>query len=146
MLSLTIGLFGTYFFVNIFGITNNIYVQVALIMLIGLLGKNGILIVEFARQRHEKGMSIVEAAIEGAVVRLRPILMTSFAFIFGMLPLIMKGGAGSAGNQSIGVAAAGGMLIGTLFGVFVIPTMYVIFGSLDAALRKKKTGVLKERR
>ena len=137
MLSLTIGLFGVYFFVKMWGITNNIYVQIALIMLIGLLGKNGILIVEFARQRHEHGMTIVEAAISGATARLRPILMTSFAFIFGMLPLVIEGGAGSAGNHSIGVAAAGGMLIGTLFGVFVIPTMYVIFGSLDAATRKK---------
>jgi len=137
MLSLTLGLFGVYFFVNLWGLTNNIYVQVALIMLIGLLGKNGILIVEFARQRYEQGMSIVEAAIAGATDRLRPILMTSFAFIFGMLPLIIEGGAGSNGNHSIGVAAAGGMLIGTVFGVFVIPTMYVIFASLDVRLRKK---------
>jgi len=143
MLSLTIGLFGVYFFINMWGITNNIYVQIALIMLIGLLGKNGILIVEFARQRHEHGMSIVEAAISGATARLRPILMTSFAFIFGMLPLIIEGGAGSAGNHSIGVAAAGGMLIGTLFGVFVIPTMYIIFGSLDAAMQKKNKPVKK---
>ena len=107
-------------------------------MLIGLLGKNGILIVAFAQQRYEQGLGMIEAAIEGATSRLRPILMTSFAFIFGMLPLILEGGAGSAGNRSIGVAAAGGMLIGTLFGVIVIPTMYVIFGSLDNALRKKK--------
>ena len=137
MLSLTIGLFGVFFFVHIWGLTNNIYVQIALIMLIGLLGKNGILIVEFARQRHEHGMTIVQAAIDGATARLRPILMTSFAFIFGMLPLIVEGGAGSAGNHSIGVAAAGGMLMGTLFGVFVIPTMYIIFGTLDAKVRKK---------
>ena len=137
MLSLTIGLFGVYFFVRIAGLTNNIYVQVALIMLIGLLGKNGILIVEFARQRYEQGMSIVQAAISGATARLRPILMTSFAFIFGMFPLIIEGGAGSAGNHSIGIAAAGGMFIGTLFGVFVIPTMYILFGSLDNALRGK---------
>ena len=143
MLSLTIGLFGVYFFIKIWGLTNNIYVQVALIMLIGLLGKNGILIVEFARQRHEQGMSIVQAAIEGATARLRPILMTSFAFIFGMLPLIVEGGAGKAGNHSIGVAAAGGMLIGTLFGVFVIPTMYIIFGSLDAAVRKGNNQIKK---
>jgi HAE1 family hydrophobic/amphiphilic exporter-1 len=143
MLSLTIGLFGVYFFVKIWGLTNNIYVQIALIMLIGLLGKNGILIVEFARQRHEHGMSIVQAAIDGATARLRPIMMTSFAFIFGMLPLIIEGGAGSAGNHSIGVAAAGGMLIGTFFGVFVIPTMYIIFGSLDAALRKKSNLIKK---
>ncbi len=138
MISLIIGLFGVYFFVKIWGLSNNIYVQVSLIMLIGLLGKNGILIVEFARQRYEQGMSLIEAAIEGAAVRLRPILMTSFAFIFGMLPLILEGGAGSAGNRSIGVAAAGGMLIGTIFGVLVIPALYVIFGSLDVALRKKK--------
>ena len=143
MLSLTIGLFGVYFFVKIWGLTNNIYVQIALIMLIGLLGKNGILIVEFARQRHEHGMSIVEAAISGATARLRPILMTSFAFIFGMLPLVIEGGAGSAGNHSIGVAAAGGMLIGTAFGVFVIPTMYIIFGSLDAAVSKRSKHIKK---
>jgi HAE1 family hydrophobic/amphiphilic exporter-1 len=143
MLSLTVGMFGVYFFVKVFGITNNIYVQIALVMLIGLLGKNGILIVEFARQRHEHGMTIVQAAIEGATARLRPILMTSFAFVFGMLPLIIEGGAGSAGNHSIGVAAAGGMLIGTLVGVFVIPTMYIIFGSLDAAVRKRSNLIKK---
>ena len=138
MLSLSIGLFGVYFFVHLFGITNNIYVQVALIMLIGLLAKNGILIVEFARQRRERGMTIVQAAIDGAGARLRPILMTSFAFIFAMLPLILEGGAGKAGNNSIGVAAAGGMLIGTTFGIFVIPTMFVIFQTLDEKLRKRK--------
>ncbi len=138
MLSLSIGLFGVYFFVHLFGVTNNIYVQVALIMLIGLLAKNGILIVEFARQRRERGMTIVQAAIDGAGARLRPILMTSFAFIFAMLPLILEGGAGKAGNNSIGVAAAGGMLIGTTFGIFVIPTMFVIFQTLDEKLRKRK--------
>ena len=144
MLSLTLGLFGVYFFVKIWGLSNNIYVQVALIMLIGLLGKNGILIVEFARQRHNQGMKLIDAAIEGATSRLRPILMTSFAFIFGMLPLILEGGAGSQGNHSIGVAAAGGMLVGTLFGIFVIPTLYVIFESLDSSIRKKNKPVQKE--
>ncbi|MBB3186887.1 efflux RND transporter permease subunit [Microbacter margulisiae] len=138
MLSLSIGLFGVYFFVHLFGITNNIYVQVALIMLIGLLAKNGILIVEFARQRREHGMSIVQAAIDGAGARLRPILMTSFAFIFAMLPLVIENGAGKAGNNSIGVAAGGGMLIGTMFGIFVIPTMFVIFQTLDEKIRKRK--------
>jgi HAE1 family hydrophobic/amphiphilic exporter-1 len=137
MLSLSVGLFGVYFFVHLFGITNNIYVQVALIMLIGLLAKNGILIVEFARQRRERGMSIVQAAIDGAGARLRPILMTSFAFIFAMLPLVLEHGAGRAGNNSIGVAAAGGMLIGTAFGIFVIPTMYVIFQTLDEKIRNR---------
>ena len=144
MLSLTLGLFGVYFFVKIWGLSNNIYVQVALIMLIGLLGKNGILIVEFARQRHNQGMKLIDAAIEGATSRLRPILMTSFAFIFGMFPLILEGGAGSQGNHSIGVAAAGGMLVGTLFGIFVIPTLYVIFESLDSSLRKKNKPIQKE--
>lgn len=138
MLSLSIGLFGVYFFVHFLGISNNIYVQVALIMLIGLLAKNGILIVEFARQRREHGMSIVQAAIDGAAARLRPILMTSFAFIFAMLPLILEGGAGKAGNNSIGIAAAGGMLTGTTFGIFVIPTMFVIFQTLDEKIRKRK--------
>jgi HAE1 family hydrophobic/amphiphilic exporter-1 len=138
MLSLTIGVFGVFLFINLFGITNNIYVQVSLIMLIGLLGKNGILIVEFARQRRDHGMDIVTAAIEGATARLRPILMTSFAFIFGMLPLILESGAGKAGNNSIGVAAAGGMLIGTVFGIFVIPTMYIICENIDEKIRKKK--------
>lgn len=138
MISLLIGIAGVYIFINCFGIESNIYVQVALIMLIGLLAKNGILIVEFAKQRHESGMSISQAAIDGAKARLRPILMTSFAFIFGMLPLCTASGAGAVGNRSIGIAAAGGMLIGTLFGVFIIPIMYIIFQSLDEKVSKKK--------
>lgn len=131
MLPLAIGIGGIFIFINMLGIDNNIYVQVAMIMLIGLLAKNGILIVEFAKQRHENGMSITEAAIDGAKARLRPILMTSFAFIFGMIPLCLETGAGAIGNVSIGVSAAGGMLTGTLFGVLVIPIMYIIFQRLD---------------
>lgn len=138
MIPLIIGIFGVFLFINMFGIDNNIYVQVALIMLIGLLAKNGILIVEFARQRREHGMTIKQSAIEAAVARLRPILMTSFAFIFGMIPLMVASGAGSAGNNSIGTAAAGGMLIGTVFGVFVIPVMYIIFEKIDEDIRRKK--------
>lgn len=138
MISLIIGVFGVYFFVWLVGLDNNIYVQVALIMLIGLLAKNGILIVEFALQRRAHGLSIVEAAKEGAEARLRPILMTSFAFIFGMIPLIMSSGAGAAGNVSIGVAAAGGMLVGTLFGVFLIPVLFVIFRRWDEKVSKGK--------
>lgn len=138
MIPLIIGICGVFIFIKIFGIDNNIYVQVALIMLIGLLAKNGILIVEFARQRREHGLSIIQSAIEGATARLRPILMTSFAFIFGMIPLMLASGAGSVGNRSIGTAAAGGMLIGTIFGIFVIPTMYIIFEAIDEKARRKK--------
>lgn len=138
MLSLVIGLFGVYFFVWIAGLDNNIYVQVALIMLIGLLAKNGILIVEFAVQRRAQGLSIKQSAIEGAQARLRPILMTSFAFIFGMLPLVRASGAGANGNISIGVAAAGGMLVGTLFGLFIIPVLYAMFKKLDEMIKPKR--------
>ena len=138
MLSLFIGMAGVFIAINMFGIDNNIYVQVAMIMLIGLLSKNGILIVEYAKQRFDAGMSVKDAAISGAKARLRPILMTSFAFIFGLLPLCIESGAGAVGNRSIGIAAVGGMLIGTLFGVFVIPTMYIIFQNLDLIMRGGK--------
>ena len=115
----------------------NIYVQIALVMLIGLLSKNAIFIVEYAIQRRQEGMSIVDSAISGAIARLRPILMTSFAFIFGLLPLAISTGAGAIGNRSIGISAIGGMLIGTLFGVIVIPTLYIIFQSLQESFNKK---------
>lgn len=138
LISLLIGVAGVYIFINIFGIESNIYVQVALIMLIGLLAKNGILIVEFAKQRYDSGMPVVEAAISGAKARLRPILMTSFAFIFGLIPLCTSSGAGAVGNISIGIAAVGGMFIGTLFGVFIIPVMYIIFQNLESKLIKKR--------
>ncbi|RZT93555.1 HAE1 family hydrophobic/amphiphilic exporter-1 [Ancylomarina subtilis] len=127
LLSLPIGIFGSIFFINMVGLDNNIYFQVALIMLIGLLAKNAILIVEFALQRRREGMSIPMAAVEGAKARLRPILMTSFAFILGLMPLMLSTGAGAVGNRSIGTGAVGGMLIGTLFGVFVIPVFFVVF-------------------
>lgn len=131
LLSLPIGLAGAFLFANIFGITNNIYLQITLIMLIGLLAKNAILIVEFALDRRKQGMPIIQAAIEGAEARLRPILMTSFAFIFGIMPLMFSAGAGAQGNRSIGTGAVGGMLIGTLLGVFVIPTLFIVFQSLQ---------------
>jgi HAE1 family hydrophobic/amphiphilic exporter-1 len=129
LLSLPIGLAGAFIFAWLFGITNNIYVQITLIMLVGLLAKNAILIVEFAAERRRQGLPIVQAALEGAQARLRPILMTSFAFILGLIPLTLSSGAGAAGNRSIGTGAVGGMLIGTLFGVFVIPVLFVIFQS-----------------
>ncbi len=136
LFSLPIGISGAYIFAKIMGVQNNIYLQISLIMLIGLLAKNAILIVEFALQRRHRGMSIVQAAIEGATARLRPILMTSFAFIFGLIPLVIGGGVGANGNRSIGVGSVGGMFIGTMIGILVIPTMFVIFQTLQEKMNK----------
>ncbi|MEZ0607361.1 efflux RND transporter permease subunit [Fibrella sp. WM1] len=130
LLSLPTGVFGAFLCLQLAGLQNNIYAQVSLVMLIGLLGKNAILIVEFANQRKQEGASILDAALEGAVSRLRPILMTSFAFIAGLIPLCIASGAGALGNRSIGTAAAGGMLIGTIFGLVLIPGLYVFFAKL----------------
>ncbi|ULQ52009.1 efflux RND transporter permease subunit [Flavihumibacter fluvii] len=141
LLSLPIGLAGAFVFAYFFGIQNNIYLQITLIMLIGLLAKNGILIVEFAVNRREQGATIMQSAIDGAVARLRPILMTSFAFIFGLMPLMFSTGAGANGNRSIGTGAVGGMLIGTLFGVFVIPVLFIIFQTLQERISSKKKSV-----
>jgi HAE1 family hydrophobic/amphiphilic exporter-1 len=130
ILSLPAGIFGAFLLIKMTGLENNIYAQVAMVMLIGLLGKNAVLIVEFAIQRHAAGKTVFEAAIEGAKARFRAILMTSFAFIAGLLPLAMATGPGKIGNRTIGTAAAGGMLIGTICGVFVIPGLYYIFGKI----------------
>ncbi|TRX21648.1 efflux RND transporter permease subunit [Flavobacterium franklandianum] len=130
ILSLPAGIFGAFLMLKLTGLENNIYAQVAMVMLIGLLGKNAVLIVEFAIQKHAAGKSVFEAAIEGAKARFRAILMTSFAFIAGLLPLAMATGPGKIGNRTIGTAAAGGMLIGTICGVFVIPGLYYIFGKI----------------
>ncbi|HET7002798.1 MAG TPA: efflux RND transporter permease subunit, partial [Puia sp.] len=134
LFSLPVGLMGVYLFAKILGIDNNIYMQIAVVMLIGLLAKNAILIVEYALERRRIGMTITDAAIEGATSRLRPILMTSLAFIAGLLPLMFASGVGAAGNRSIGTGAVGGMLVGTLFGIFVIPGMYIIFQTLQEKL------------
>ncbi|WP_343672156.1 efflux RND transporter permease subunit [Chitinophaga sp.] len=136
ILSLPAGIFGAFLTLKLAGLENNIYAQVALVMLVGLLGKNAILIVEFAILKHKHGASILESAKEGAVSRLRPILMTSFAFIAGLIPLCVASGAGAMGNRSIGTAAAGGMLIGTVFGVVVIPGLYVLFAGIAEKRRK----------
>ena len=130
ILSLVAGVFGAFLLLKILGLENNIYAQVAMIMLIGLLGKNAVLIVEFAVQKHRAGYSVLQAAIEGSVVRFRPILMTSFAFIAGLIPLVFASGPGRIGNRTIGSAAAGGMLFGTVFGVLIIPGLYYIFGRI----------------
>ena len=131
LLSLPVGLSGVFVFAKLFGLDNNIYMQISVIMLIGLLAKNAILIITFALERRRKGMSITEAATEGAKARLRPILMTSFAFIFGLMPLMFSSGVGANGNKSIGTGAIGGMLFGTLLGVFVIPVLFVILQTLQ---------------
>lgn len=130
ILSLPAGIFGAFLLLKIMGLENNIYAQVAMVMLIGLLGKNAVLIVEFAIQRHAAGKSVLESAMEGAKARFRPILMTSFAFIAGLIPLVFATGPGKIGNRTIGTAAAGGMLLGTICGVFVIPGLYYIFARI----------------
>ena len=135
ILSLPAGVFGSYLFLQLAGLENNIYAQVALVMLIGLLGKNAILIIEMANQYRHQGLNILEAAIKGARSRLRPILMTSFAFICGLIPLVFATGAGALGNRSIGTAAAGGMLIGTFVGIFLIPGLYVLFETIETRLK-----------
>src|SRR5262249_22626889 len=132
------GVFGSFLFLTVFGLQNNIYSQVALVMLIGLLGKNAILIVEFAAQKQREGRALLGAALEGARSRLRPILMTSFAFIAGLIPLCVATGAGAIGNRSIGIAAAGGMITGTLFGIVVIPGLYFLFSGIKGGHKAEK--------
>jgi len=128
ILSLPVGIFGSFFFLQAMGLANDVYAQIGLVMLVGLLGKNAILIVEFAVQRRREGASLKEAAVEGGKLRFRPIQMTSFAFIAGLLPLVYATGAGAIGNRTIGTTGAGGMLVGTLIGVLVIPGLYYLFG------------------
>lgn len=138
VISLPLGVMGAYFGQKIMGLENNIYFQIALIMLVGLLAKNAILIVEFAVQRRHHGETIVMSAINAAKARLRPILMTSFAFIFGLLPLVLASGIGAVGNRSIATGAAIGLLIGTILGLFVIPVLYVIFEYLQEKVKPIK--------
>ena len=138
ILSLPTGIFGAFLCLKLLGLENNIYAQVAMVMLIGLLGKNAVLIVEFAVQRKAEGVPVAKAAIEGAAIRFRPILMTSFAFIAGLIPLVMATGPGAVGNRTIGTAAAGGMLIGTIFGLMIIPGLYYIFGRIAEKSRLSK--------
>lgn len=128
--SLPVGIFGSFIFLKAMGLANDVYAQIGLVMLVGLLGKNAILIVEFAVQRRRQGVSIEDAAVEGAKLRFRPIQMTSFAFIAGLVPLVIATGAGAIGNRTIGTTAAGGMLVGTIVGVVVIPGLYYLFARL----------------
>ncbi|MGE8291509.1 efflux RND transporter permease subunit [Sphingobacterium detergens] len=137
LLSIPVGLIGVFSVINLVGLQNNIYVQVGLIMLIGLLAKNAILIVEFAVQERKNGKTIVEAAISGSKLRLRPILMTSLAFVAGLVPLMWTVGPSAIGNHSISFSAAGGMLLGVAFGIFIIPVLFVVFKGLDEKLHDK---------
>ncbi|WP_373650228.1 efflux RND transporter permease subunit [Schlesneria sp. DSM 10557] len=130
ILSLPVGIFGSFALLQYMGLANDVYAQIGLVMLVGLLGKNAILIVEFAVQRHHEGVSLKEAAIEGGKLRFRPILMTSFAFIAGLIPLVRATGPGAIGNRTIGTTAVGGMLVGTIIGVLVIPGLYYLFGQI----------------
>lgn len=132
------GICGAFIFLKLMGLENNIYAQVAMVMLIGLLGKNAVLMVEYSVQRRNMGMTIRQAAIEGAIARFRPILMTSFAFIAGLIPLVFANGAGAIGNRTIGNAAVGGMLFGTFFGLIIIPGLYYIFGSIAEKFKMVK--------
>ena len=130
ILSLPVGIFGSFLLLKAMGLANDVYAQIGLIMLVGLLGKNAVLIVEFAVQKRNEGATILDAAIEGAKMRFRPILMTSFAFVAGLIPLIVASGAGAIGNQTIGGSAMGGMLLGTLLGVLIIPGLYYVFAKM----------------
>lgn len=139
LLSIPVGLIGVYLFVNIAGLENNIYVQLGLVMLIGLLAKNAILMVEFSVQQRNAGLGIYQAALKGAELRLRPILMTSLAFVAGLIPLMWTKGPSAQGNHSISIGAAGGMLTGVLLGIFIIPVLFVLFKHLDEKLKTKFT-------
>ncbi|WP_312296546.1 efflux RND transporter permease subunit [Chryseobacterium sp.] len=130
LIAIPVGLSGVFVGITFADLSNNIYVQIALVMLIGLLAKNGILIVEFAIQRRRAGKSLIASAVEGAKARLRPILMTSLAFITGLLPLLFVVGPSAMGNHSIGYAAVSGMLFGTILGIFVVPVLFVVFQAL----------------
>ena len=130
ILSLPAGIFGAFLMVKLMGVSNDIYAQVGMVMLVGLLGKNAVLIVEFAVQKQLEGATVLEAAIAGAKARFRPILMTSFAFIAGLIPLVLASGPGAIGNKTIGAASLGGMIFGTVFGVIIVPGLYYIFGKI----------------
>ena len=138
LLSIPFGLAGCFLFTTMFGHANDIYMQISLIMLIGLLAKNAILIVQFALERRETGMAISWSAVLGAAARLRPILMTSLAMVIGLLPMMFASGVGKNGNQTLGAAAIGGMFIGTILQLFVVPTLFVIFQSLQEKFRPMK--------
>jgi HAE1 family hydrophobic/amphiphilic exporter-1 len=130
ILSLPIGVFGSFLLLYVRGLANDVYSQIGMVMLVGQLGKNAILIVEFAVQKRQQGNSLTEAAVEGARIRFRPIQMTSLAFIAGLFPLMIATGPGAIGNQTIGTTGVGGMLLGTVVGIFFIPGLYYVFARI----------------
>jgi HAE1 family hydrophobic/amphiphilic exporter-1 len=138
ILSLPTGIFGAFVFLKMIGLENNIYAQVSMVMLIGILGKNAVLIIEFAVQKQRAGATKLQAAIEGAAARLRPILMTSIAFVAGLIPLMIATGPGAVGNRTIGAAAAGGMIFGTVFGVIIVPGLYFLFAKVPKHTLKEE--------
>jgi multidrug efflux pump len=140
LLAIPFGVFGAFGLQYASGLQNNIYAQIGLIMLIGLVAKNAILIVEFAKQKHDLGHPLYDAALEGAKLRFRPILMTSFAFILGVVPLVTAAGAGAASRHALGTSVFGGMLVATICGVMVVPSLYVAFQKLENRMKKKKDG------
>ena len=131
ILSVPFGLAGSFLFARMFGLENNIYLQIGLLMLIGLLAKTAILLTEYASQKRAEGMSITMAAMAAAKARLRPILMTSLTMIFGMLPLMFASGVGANGNISIGVGTVGGMLIGTIALIVIVPALFIVFQYIE---------------
>jgi HAE1 family hydrophobic/amphiphilic exporter-1 len=130
LFSLPVGIFGSFLMLKLMGLANDVYAQIAIITLVGLLGKNAVLIVEFAVQKRNEGLSLRDAALEGARMRFRPILMTSFAFVAGLIPLVLSHGAGAVGNRTLGSSAMGGMVTGTIIGVLVIPGLYFVFATM----------------
>lgn len=139
MLSVPLAILGAMLAQSLRGLPNDVYCQVGLVMLIGLASKNAILIVEFANQLRDEGLSITKAAVEASQERLRPILMTAFAFILGVVTLVTAEGAGAASRQSLGTAVFGGMLVATLLSLFVVPILYIVIGTIRQRLQKRKS-------